>query len=179
MSNWIENERFDKLGKRRWMGIYRIRRDIIVLLYSTDVILDSIKSTYLNHDNEAEVDRVNLLFDVLDSSISVIILLIAVLVLLYKSGFSLTPLLAGSGIVGLVIGVGATEMIKDYVNGINILLEDQYRPNETVIIDGIKGTVVKLGIRSTVIKDSYGTVYYIPNGKITKVGNYTRKEKNI
>lgn len=87
--------------------------------------------------------------------------------------------MAGSGIVGLAIGVGANEMIKDYVNGIMILIEDQYRPSETVIIDNVKGEVVQLGIRSTVIKDNFGTLYYIPNGQITKVGNLSRDQKNV
>ncbi len=134
---------------------------------------------YIKHSKEYDIKRVELLFEMLDSSLAVITVLIALLALLYEMWISLTPLLAGSGIVGLAIGVGANEMIKDYVNGIMILIEDQYRPSETVIIDNVKGEVVQLGIRSTVIKDNFGTLYYIPNGQITKVGNLSRDQKNV
>jgi small conductance mechanosensitive channel len=84
------------------------------------------------------------------------------------------PLLASAGILGVGIGLGAQSIFKDMLNGIFILLEDQYNVGETVTIAGLKGTVEDLSLRSTRLRDGDGTLYLIPNSQIATVANQSR-----
>jgi small conductance mechanosensitive channel len=87
---------------------------------------------------------------------------------------NLTPLLASAGVVGLGIGFGAQSIFKDMLNGIFILLEDQYNIGELVKIAGLQGTVEDLTLRCTTLRDGDGTVYIIPNSQIATVSNLSR-----
>jgi moderate conductance mechanosensitive channel len=87
---------------------------------------------------------------------------------------NLTPLLASAGVVGVGIGLGAQSIFKDMLNGIFILIEDQYNVGEVVKIAGLQGTVENLTLRCTTLRDSDGTVYIIPNSQIASVANLSR-----
>ena len=84
------------------------------------------------------------------------------------------PLLASAGILGVGIGLGAQSIFKDMLNGIFILVEDQYNVGEVVILAGLRGTVEDLSLRRTSIRDSDGTLYHIPNSQIATVSNLSR-----
>lgn len=84
------------------------------------------------------------------------------------------PLLASAGILGVGIGLGAQSIFKDMINGIFILLEDQYNVGEVITIAGLKGTVEDLSLRSTRLRDGDGTLYVIPNSQISTVSNQSR-----
>jgi len=84
------------------------------------------------------------------------------------------PLLASAGILGVGIGLGAQSIFKDMLNGIFILLEDQYNVGEVVTIAGLKGTVEDLSLRSTRLRDGDGTLHLIPNSQIATVSNQSR-----
>jgi small conductance mechanosensitive channel len=84
------------------------------------------------------------------------------------------PLLASAGILGVGVGLGAQSIFKDMLNGIFILLEDQYNVGEVVAIAGLKGTVEDLSLRSTRLRDGDGTLYIIPNSQIATVSNQSR-----
>jgi small-conductance mechanosensitive channel len=84
------------------------------------------------------------------------------------------PLLASAGILGVGIGLGAQSIFKDMLNGIFILIEDQYNVGEVVTIAGLKGTVEDLSLRSTRLRDGDGTLYVIPNRQIATVSNLSR-----
>lgn len=84
------------------------------------------------------------------------------------------PILASAGILGVGIGLGAQSIFKDMINGILILLEDQYNVGEVVSIAGLKGTVEELSLRSTRLRDGDGTLYVIPNSQIATVSNQSR-----
>lgn len=87
---------------------------------------------------------------------------------------NLTPLLASAGVVGVGIGLGAQSIFKDMINGIFILVEDQYNVGEVVTIAGLKGTVEDLTLRLTRLRDGDGTLYVIPNSQIATVANLSR-----
>jgi moderate conductance mechanosensitive channel len=87
---------------------------------------------------------------------------------------NLTPLLASAGVVGVGIGLGAQSIFKDMLNGIFILIEDQYNVGEVVKIAGLQGTVEDLTLRCTTLRDGDGTVYIIPNSQIATVSNLSR-----
>ncbi|WP_260704900.1 mechanosensitive ion channel family protein [Edaphobacter flagellatus] len=84
------------------------------------------------------------------------------------------PILASAGILGVGVGLGAQSVFKDMINGIFILLEDQYNVGEVITIAGQKGTVEALSLRSTRLRDSDGTLYVIPNSQIGVVANLSR-----
>jgi small-conductance mechanosensitive channel len=87
---------------------------------------------------------------------------------------NLTPLLASAGVVGVGIGLGAQSIFKDMLNGIFILIEDQYNVGEVVKIAGLQGTVENLTLRCTTLRDGDGTVYIVPNSQIATVSNLSR-----
>src|SRR5205807_5871660 len=89
-----------------------------------------------------------------------------------------TPILAGAGILGLGVGLGAQSLVTDVVSGFFILFESQYLVGDFVEIGGAAGTVEAVGIRVTEIRDSYGKLHIIPNGQIKNVVNYSKSYVN-
>lgn len=83
------------------------------------------------------------------------------------------PLFASAGIVGIAVGIGAQSLIKDFLSGIFIISENQYRVGDIVDIEGASGTVERIGSRSTVLRDADGNVHYLPNGMVQHVINKT------
>lgn len=94
-------------------------------------------------------------------------------------GFPISSLLAGAGLAGLAIGLGAQGFLNDLINGLFILIERQYDVGDKVKLLTISGTVTNLGIRTTQILDSDGTVHFIPNRNITLVSNLSRQNMRV
>lgn len=86
---------------------------------------------------------------------------------------SLAPLFASAGIIGVAIGFGSQALVKDFLSGIFIISENQYRVGDIIDINGSTGTVERIGTRSTVIRDTDGNVHYFPNGSVQHVINKT------
>lgn len=86
---------------------------------------------------------------------------------------TLAPLFASAGIIGVALGFGAQSLVKDFLTGIFIIAENQYRVGDIIDIDGFGGTVERIGSRSTAIRDVDGNVHYFPNGMIQHVINKT------
>lgn len=103
-----------------------------------------------------------------------IIAFVAALEILPLFGFELGPLLASAGVAGLAIGFGAQTLVKDFINGFFILLENQYDIGDNIRIAGVKGIVEEMTLRRTVLRDDDGTVHTVPNSNITIVSNTTR-----
>jgi len=99
---------------------------------------------------------------------------IVLLHILSVFNINLTPLLASAGVVGVGIGLGAQSLFKDIINGIFILVENQYNVGDTVKIASLTGNVEDLTLRLTTLRDGDGTVYYIPNSQIATVSNLSR-----
>ena len=89
-------------------------------------------------------------------------------------GVPISSLLAGAGIAGLAIGLGAQGFLSDVVNGFFILLENQYEVGDSVVIGSVTGTITSLGLRTTQVRDFDGTLHFIPNRSITVVSNQSR-----
>ncbi len=105
----------------------------------------------------------------------VLFITIGALILLVKlfPGISLAPLFASAGIIGVALGFGAQSLVKDFISGIFIISENQYRVGDIIEIEGATGTVERIGARSTVIRDADGNVHYFPNGIVQHVINKT------
>jgi small conductance mechanosensitive channel len=108
---------------------------------------------------------------VLRSAASAVILGIAAVMILAEFGVALGPILASAGIVGVAIGFGAQSLVRDFLSGIFMLLEDQYGVGDGVDLGIANGTVEAVGLRITTVRDGNGTVWYVRNGEILRVGN--------
>ena len=122
----------------------------------------------------ARSQQVHTLATVIYSIGAFIIAFVATLEVLKELGLDLGPLLASAGIAGLAIGFGAQTLVKDFINGFFVLLEDQYNIGDTVRLSGLKGIVEDMTLRRTVLRDDDGTVHIIPNSEIKIVSNMTR-----
>src|SRR5579863_6610683 len=103
-----------------------------------------------------------------------VIVFVAALEVLPLFGFELGPLLASAGVAGLAIGFGAQTLVKDFINGFFIVLENQYDIGDKIRIAGVQGMVEDMTLRRTVLRDDDGTVHTVPNSQITIVSNMTR-----
>lgn len=97
--------------------------------------------------------------------------LIAGLQILDAVGVNLAPLLASAGVAGVAIGLAAQNIVKDVLNGILLLIEDQFNVGDVVRVAGVAGTVEAMTLRKTTVRDADGTLYVIPNSQITTVAN--------
>jgi len=104
----------------------------------------------------------------------IIIIIVALFMILSEVGIDITPLLAGAGVAGIAIGLGAQSLIKDVLNGLFILLEDQYNKGDVVQVAGITGLVEEVNLRRTILRDLDGIVHTIPNGEVKTASNFTR-----
>ncbi|MBP9852914.1 MAG: Mechanosensitive ion channel family protein [Patescibacteria group bacterium] len=150
----------------RHFGIIIIRR----------VIKHSIRITKYNDMTESDVKkRQDTLISLLDVVWRIFIGIVVALMLfkVFFPSINLTPLFASAGILGVALGFGAQSLIKDFLTGVFIITENQYRVGDIVDIEGASGTVEKLGIRSTVLRDADGNVHYLPNGNVMHVINKT------
>jgi len=96
---------------------------------------------------------------------------LGVLLALGEIGFDLGPLIAGAGIVGFAVGFGAQSAVSDFIAGIFILVEDQYAEGDFVDLGDASGTVERVSLRTTVLRDVNGAVWVVPNGEIRRVCN--------
>ena len=116
--------------------------------------------------------RINALTSVLHSITTAVIFAIAGFMILGELGLNLAPLLAGAGIVGLALGFGAQSLVKDFLSGMFILVEDQFGVGDIVDLDQTtSGTVEAVSLRTTRLRAVDGTVWHVPNGDIRRVGN--------
>ena len=118
--------------------------------------------------------QVRTVASVITSVGSFVILFGAILQALPLFNLDLRPLLASAGIAGLAIGFGAQTLVKDFINGFFILLENQYDIGDSVRIAGVKGVVEGMSLRHTTLRDDDGTVHTVPNSQISIVSNMTR-----
>ncbi len=108
------------------------------------------------------------------SILSIVIWVLAVITLLPQFGIDIAPILAAVGVGGLALGLATQNIIRDYLAGIFILLEDQFRVGEEVEIAGQAGIVEDFNLRRTVLKNKQGEICYVPNNQIVSVVNLTR-----
>jgi small-conductance mechanosensitive channel len=121
--------------------------------------------------DERRQQRVQALGAILRSAASVTIFAIAGFVILGDLGINLAPLLASAGVVGVAIGFGAQSLVKDYLSGIFMLVEDQYGVGDVITVGDATGTVETVTLRVTRMRDVNGIVWHIRNGTIDTVGN--------
>jgi small-conductance mechanosensitive channel len=128
---------------------------------------------------EAEKKREDTLIRIFNGAMRIVIIILAVLMILQEIGLEIGPLLAGAGIVGLAFGFGGQYLIRDIINGLFIILENQYRIGDVVNLDDTGGAVEDITLRKTTLRDLNGTLHHIPNGDIKRVANLSKKFARI
>jgi moderate conductance mechanosensitive channel len=118
--------------------------------------------------------RTQTLDDLLGHALQFFIVVIAGLMVLGQLGFDIAPALAGLGVVGIAVGFGAQSLVRDYLTGALILVENQFAKGDVVRIAGVMGTVEDFTLRRTTLRDLDGVVHTVPNGEIKVASNLTR-----
>jgi moderate conductance mechanosensitive channel len=121
--------------------------------------------------SERRSQRAKTIGSVLQSIVSFVVWGLAVVLVLGDLGFNLTPIIASAGVIGVAVGFGAQNLVKDFLSGIFMLLEDQYGVGDVVDLGEASGTVESVGLRVTTVRDYAGTVWYVRNGEVQRVGN--------
>jgi small-conductance mechanosensitive channel len=126
--------------------------------------------------NEYELEkRAQTIGDLVGKALFVLIWVTAGLMILKEMNFDVRPLLAGAGVVGVAIGFGAQNIIRDVLGGIFLMMENQIRVNDVAVINGKSGLVEEINLRTTVLRGEDGAVHIFPNGTIQGLSNLTRE----
>ncbi|MEO6204524.1 MAG: mechanosensitive ion channel family protein [Mycobacteriales bacterium] len=121
--------------------------------------------------SERRRQRAETIGSVLRSIVSAFVLSVAFAMILAELDFNLAPVIASAGIVGVAVGFGAQNLIKDFLNGMFMILEDQYGVGDVIDAGEATGTVEAVGLRATRLRDVQGTVWHVRNGEIARIGN--------
>lgn len=169
-------------GLQKWLGHHGLNIAVILIgawllrQFGAALVTRLIKRTIRRDMYPTELDRKRRV-DTLDSLIVTVMRigvgLIAVIMIVDELGINTAPLLASAGVLGLALGFGAQSMIKDFVSGVFIIVENQYRVGDIVQLGDVDGKVEAITIRTTVLRDLDGNLHHIPNGTITLTTNKT------
>ena len=118
--------------------------------------------------------RIETIAAVLKSLATALILAVAALLCLSELSIDLAPLIAGAGIAGLAVGFGAQSLVKDFLAGMFILVEDQFGVGDVVDVGDTSGTIEKVSLRTTTLRDVSGVVWTVPNGEIHRTANHSQ-----
>ncbi|PSL56744.1 small conductance mechanosensitive channel [Saccharothrix carnea] len=121
--------------------------------------------------SERREQRAKTIGSVLKSFVTIIVFGVAFIQILTELGMNPAPILTSAGILGVAIGFGAQNLVKDFLSGMFMMLEDQYGVGDVVDLGPATGTVESVALRITTIRDTNGTVWYVRNGEILRVGN--------
>jgi len=120
------------------------------------------------------VQRALTMGSLLKSIVSGVVVVVVFMMVLAEAGVNIAPLIAGAGIVGVALGFGAQSLVKDFLSGIFMIFEDQYGVGDSVTFGDVSGTIEAVSLRVTRLRDVDGTVWYVRNGEILKVGNQSQ-----
>ena len=126
--------------------------------------------------DEAQSQRINTLFGILNNFISIAIIVVVIMLILSELGIEIGPLLAAAGVVGLAVGFGAQTLVKDIITGLFVVLEGQVTIGDIVEIAGHSGTVEAITIRTIRLRDVQGHLHVIPFSEVTTVKNITQDQ---
>jgi small conductance mechanosensitive channel len=175
---------FEYLGQlvTRWLDQHLV--NIIIILigayvfrkFGTKSISRIMHKTVRRDLYPTEIDRkkrIKTLDNLIGAMVRAGTWMVAAFMIINELGINTAPLLASAGVAGLAIGFGAQSLIKDFVSGIFIITEHQYRVGDIVEIGLVQGTVEAITIRTTIIRDLNGDLHHVPNGTITVTTNKT------
>ena len=119
--------------------------------------------------------RINTLTGIISTILKIMLVFLYVVIMLEKLGVAIGPILASAGIIGLAVGFGAQELVRDMISGFFILLEDQIRIGDAVELNGVWGVVESIELRTIKLRDMSGVVHVFQNGKVDTVSNMSKE----
>jgi moderate conductance mechanosensitive channel len=122
----------------------------------------------------AREKRIQTLIKIAKTTLQIAIVIMAIILILSELGVNVTPIIAGASIIGLAVSFGAQNLVKDVINGIFILIENQFGIGDIIMINGTGGVVEDMTLRITVLRDISGKAHIFPNGTITQVTSFTK-----
>jgi len=129
---------------------------------------------------EEEVSkRADTLSNFLVTSAQIFIIGVAAFMVLSQLDIDIAPILTGVGVAGIAIGFGAQTLVKDYLAGLFVIMEDQYRVGDVVTVAGISGLVEQIDLRRTVLRDLDGIQHIVSNGEIRTASNFTKEVSRV
>jgi small conductance mechanosensitive channel len=162
-------------------GIFIIAVVLVLLSRGITMAINQFKRVLLRRaESDPKVDtleagkRINTLTGILMAVVKVSLYTVFVIMLMSKFGVDVGPLLASAGIIGLAVGFGAQELVRDYISGFFMLLEDQIRTGDVAIINGTGGLVERIELRTITLRDLSGVTHVFQNGKINTLANMTK-----
>jgi small conductance mechanosensitive channel len=182
VSQWLQ------LVWQDWSTLIRIFLIIVSAVILRALLLGSVKRVVKGISSgkslassitpERMILRAKTLGSVLSNFITWSIYVIAVTMLLSELGVAVGALIAGAGILGAALGFGAQNIVRDLLSGLFIVFEDQYGIGDSVDLGEASGVVESVGLRITQLRDSKGTLWYVRNGEILRVGNMSHQKKS-
>jgi moderate conductance mechanosensitive channel len=147
----------------------------LIAIKAAKFLSDKIVALTVRHKGDGELKkRADTLGAFIRYILVIAITVVAAIMVLGELRVDIAPVLAGAGVVGLAIGFGAQSLVKDWLSGFFILLEDQYRVGDVVEVGGKSGLVEQINLRMTILRDQNGNVHYVRNGQIDTVTNMTK-----
>ncbi|MBQ7141297.1 MAG: mechanosensitive ion channel family protein [Bacilli bacterium] len=122
----------------------------------------------------SDIRKINTLKSLFKNIVKYVLLFVGIVVILNLFGIDTMTLLAGLGVVGVVVGLALQDVLKDFFSGIFIIIENQFQVGDTIDVDGFKGEVVSLGLKSTRIKKYTGEIKIVSNRNIDSIINYSQ-----
>ncbi len=155
---------------------------LFITLKFAKYFIRGLTKTLLSHSGKNEkIDtleaekRIKTLMGIISGVFKIMIYSTYFMILLQKFGINIAPILASAGIIGLAVGFGAQELVRDVISGFFILLENQVRTGDVAIINGTGGLVEKIELRTITLRDFGGVVHIFQNGKINTLSNRTKE----
>jgi len=162
-------------------GIVILTLIIFIVLRVLIFSLNKLQKRFIKHAeknddvNTRETEkRLDTLFGILKGALKIVLFFVLVVIIMKKVGVEIGPILASAGVLGLAIGFGAQELVRDYITGFFMLLENQVRTGDVAIINGQGGLVEKIELRTITLRDFSQTVHIFRNGKIDTISNMTK-----
>jgi moderate conductance mechanosensitive channel len=148
--------------------------DNVVKKAEAGVLPDRLSDRFASANATRRVQRAKTMGDLLKSILTGILIAVFGTMILAQVGVNIAPIIASAGIVGIALGFGAQSLVKDFLSGIFMIFEDQYGVGDVVNVGEASGTVEAVSLRVTRLRDVNGTVWYVPNGEIMRVGNMSQ-----
>ena len=124
--------------------------------------------------SERREQRILALGSLARSAVTFVIFIVTLFMVLAEMGFNVTSIVAGTSVVAVTVAFGLQSIVKDLISGVFMLVEDQLGVGDYVDMEKASGTVEEIGLRVTQLRDDDGTVWYVRNGEVIRVGNYSQ-----
>lgn len=179
----ISEARWDPRSIARWGVTHGINVIIIVagawvIVRAANLAIEHLQFKLSRSHATTDLEwqrRATTLGGILSSLVTAAVGFVAVLMLLRELAIDVVPILTGAGIVGLAVGFGAQNLVRDVISGFFLILEDQVRIGDVARINGVQGNVEQINLRTIVLRDGEGAVQVFPNGTITALANLSKQ----